>query len=178
MQNQILVDEEWVDGDPTLEGQRYRIKIPVGDKFGYQEQIYRIIVEGPTFDVTWTDIVADVGSPNAIEELDMDYDDNGVNCVLLVVRMGSIESGKNSVIITASIPGAPDKKNAVPLYYADKNRDPYLVASEIDGGVITAECLFIEPTYLYCTNESINRNQPYEIFKLNKPLHIRVVSKK
>jgi len=41
MINQIKVDNVWVDGDPTEEGQEYRIKIPVGDKFGYQSLYYR-----------------------------------------------------------------------------------------------------------------------------------------
>lgn len=131
----------------------------------------------PTFSVEWDDIIPDAGSPNAIIELDMDYNDNGINCVLLVVKAGSLETSKNSVIITANTT-APDGNFAVPLYYSNKNRDPYLVSAEISGGIVTAEVMFIEPTYLYATNESVNRNQPYEIFQLNKPLHVRVVPKK
>jgi len=40
MITQILIDGEWADGDPTIDGQRYRFKIAVGKGFGYQEQTF------------------------------------------------------------------------------------------------------------------------------------------
>ena len=39
MNTQILIDDEWVDGDPII-GELYRQKIPVGDSFGYVVQMH------------------------------------------------------------------------------------------------------------------------------------------
>ena len=40
MINQILVNDEWVDGNPSVDGQLYRKKIPVGSLFGYETLNY------------------------------------------------------------------------------------------------------------------------------------------
>ena len=42
MTNQILVEDSWVDGEPTYNGQKYRVKIKVGDKYGYEYKIHAI----------------------------------------------------------------------------------------------------------------------------------------
>ena len=65
MINQILVNGEWVDGELSINGERYRVKIPVGQTFGYQEQIYSIEAETVLIDVTSiivkiNDVVADL----------------------------------------------------------------------------------------------------------------------
>lgn len=62
MTTQILINDEWVDGLPTIEGQVYRTKIPVGDKYGYQQEKYNSQESFPTAlelktqgEITWRD---------------------------------------------------------------------------------------------------------------------------
>jgi len=43
--NQILVDGEWEDGEPTQDGERYRVKISSGNAFGYEKKIYSTVVD-------------------------------------------------------------------------------------------------------------------------------------
>ena len=45
MINQINIAGKWMDGEPTVDGQIYRIKIPVGKGFGYQQQRYSTATE-------------------------------------------------------------------------------------------------------------------------------------
>jgi len=47
MQNQIKVNGAWVYGDPTEDGQKYRVKIPVGNSFGYEGRVFMITPTQP-----------------------------------------------------------------------------------------------------------------------------------
>jgi len=40
MIDQILVNDTWTDGIPTVDGQIFRVKIPVGDSFGYEQKYH------------------------------------------------------------------------------------------------------------------------------------------
>lgn len=52
MINQIYVTGEWIDGEPTTEGQEYREKKPVGTSFSYVYKTYSIPVMPTIIDVT------------------------------------------------------------------------------------------------------------------------------
>lgn len=52
MKNQIIINGEWAFGIPTA-GERYRVQIPVGDKFGYQEGIYQEVDDIEAIELAW-----------------------------------------------------------------------------------------------------------------------------
>lgn len=54
--NQILVDGEWVDGEPTKDGERYRVKIRSGNAFGYEQKIYSAVINSPVKMVSMSEV--------------------------------------------------------------------------------------------------------------------------
>ena len=118
--NQILVDDKWVDGEPTEDGQKARKKIPVGETFGYEEYIYSTVEPAPdviklittrAFMQRFTqterieirnsvdDIVADIRS-----DLDManhvDLDDSDVSdAVDALIALTSLEPGRKTALL-------------------------------------------------------------------------------
>lgn len=154
-----------------------------GDIFEYTgasgENVWPTYVDpNVVYNITWDNAVS-VAPDSAVISFDSDYTDrDGVNCALLIVKLGSAESGKNKVTITATTdaPAIMNGDNAVPIFYQrNPNRDPYLVSANTSNGTITSTCFFNEATYMECCDESINLLMPYDVFKLNKPLRVRVV---
>ena len=67
--NQILDENnEWINGEPTEDGERYRKVLDFGgDKFGYEETTFNIITETPTIELTNVQVTstsAELGSGN------------------------------------------------------------------------------------------------------------------
>lgn len=54
--SQILVNGKWEDGEPTQDGERYRVKILSGNAFGYEQKIHSTTADTPVKMVSMSEV--------------------------------------------------------------------------------------------------------------------------
>lgn len=118
MINQILDENnDWIDGEPTIEGQKFRNKIDVGNSnFGYEETAYSVPqASKPTFSLTNVSVVAEgakkVGEiwwlpTNTIFTLTANVSLEDLEMMVIVEQVVRLDDGSYNVVNDKRIPAS------------------------------------------------------------------------